>query len=105
MLIKTTTTFAILISLAAAPAFAAPADKLSRLDKRLTHAEASGRIKQGTRADRYEDRIDRFEDRVDRREDYRDRQVDNGRRDRIEDRFDARENRLDRAENRIDRRR
>lgn len=82
-----------------------PVNKLSKVDYRLDQMERRGIIKQGSRADRFEDRIDRFEDKVDRREDRRDRAVNHGPRDRLEDRIDARENRLDRRENRWDRRR
>lgn len=91
----------------AAPALAGPGpgNALNRLDKQLTHAELTGRIKQGSRADRIEDRIDLIEDRFDRRESIRDRAVALGPRDLIEDRIDAAESRRDRRENRIDRRR
>lgn len=82
-----------------------PVNKLSKLDYRLDQMERRGIIKQGSRADHFEDRVDRLEDRVDRREDRRDRQVNNGPLDRLEDRVDRRENRLDRRENRWDRRR
>ena len=82
---------------------AGPAERVGRIDKRLTAAENRGAWEQGSRADRWEDRIDRREDVIDRREDKRDRAVTHGRRDLIEDRVDRAENRLDRAENRRDR--
>ena len=82
-----------------------PANPLTRLDMRLDNLERQGVIKQGSPADKLEDRIDVLEDRVDRREDRRDRAVNNGPPDRLEDRIDSRENRLDRRENKRDRRR
>lgn len=90
-------------TLLSAATWAGPAERLGRLDKRLSVAEANGAWAQGSRADRFEDRVDRREDVVDRREDRRDRAVDNGPRDRFEDRLDSAENRRDRRENRIDR--
>ncbi|MEO0437494.1 MAG: hypothetical protein AAF098_11360 [Pseudomonadota bacterium] len=90
-------------SLLSTSAWAGPAERLGRLDKRLSVAEANGAWAQGSRADRFEDRVDRREDVVDRREDRRDRAVDHGPRDRFEDRIDSAENRRDRRENRIDR--
>ncbi|MEQ8263561.1 hypothetical protein [Pseudohaliea sp.] len=96
-----TATLAMLLS---ASALAAPAERVGRVDKRLTVLEQRGAWEQGSTADRREDRFDRLEDRVDRREDRRDRLVDRGPRDRAEDRLDRRENYRDRAENRRDRR-
>ena len=91
------------IALASSQAWAGPAERLGRLDKRLSVAEANGAWAQGSRADRWEDRIDRREDVVDRREDRRDRAVTHGPRDLAEDRLDRAENNLDRRENRRDR--
>ena len=105
MIVKPLFCAVILSASLTAPALAGPAERLERVDNRLTRAELNGRIAQGSRADRVEDRIDRFENRVDRREDYRDRQVTHGWRDLAEDRIDRRENVRDRREDRIDRRR
>ena len=107
MSIKAISAVLILSGALTAPAFADNwrVNKLSRVDARLDRAEYTGRIKQGSRADRWEDRLDRFEDKIDRREDRRDRAVTHGPRDLIEDRLDRLENKVDRAENRYDRRR
>lgn len=81
-----------------------PAAKAERLDNRLDRLERRGVIKQGSPADKLEDRLDRWEDRVDRRENRRDEAVDLGPRDVIEDRLDRLEDRRDRREDRWDRR-
>ncbi len=91
-------------ALAAPSALAAPAERLGRIDHRLTAAELRGDIPQGSRADHAEDRLDRHENKVDRRESRRDEAVDFGPRDVAEDRLDRAENHLDRREDRIDRR-
>ena len=102
---KSTMVIALVVALAVPTAFAGPAERAGRLDKRLTAAEQRGAWEQGSRADRLEDRVDRREDAWDRREDRRDRAVNHGPGDRAEDRLDRAENRRDRAENRRDRRR
>ncbi len=98
-------TVATAVALSAPLALAGPAERLERVDNRTDRLERRGVIKQGTKADKVEDRLDRFEDRVDRREDRRDRAVNNGPLDRLEDRVDRLENVQDRRENRRDRRR
>jgi hypothetical protein len=95
---------ALIAAFAAPAALAGPAERLGRVDHRLTAAELRGDIVQGSRADHAEDRLDRFENRVDRRESRRDEAVDLGPRDVIEDRLDRAESRRDRHEDRIDRR-
>ena len=95
---------AFIAALAAPSALAAPAERLGRIDHRLTVAELRGDIPQGSRADHAEDRFDRFENRVDRRESRRDEAIDFGPRDVIEDHLDRAESRRDRHEDRIDRR-
>jgi hypothetical protein len=93
----------VLVLTLTAPAWAGPAERAGRLDKRLSALEQRGAWEQGSRGDRIEDRFDRFEDRLDRREDRRDLAVDLGPRDRWEDRLDRAESVRDRAENRRDR--
>jgi len=85
-------------------ALAGPAERLGRIDHRLTAAEIRGDIPQASPADHAEDRLDRFENKVDRRESRRDRAYHHGPRDVIEDRLDRAESRRDRREDRIDRR-
>lgn len=104
-MLKSALIVALAVGLAAPVALAGPAERLGRIDKRLSHAEANGAWAPGSRGDRIESRIDLFEDRVDRRENVRDRAVTLGPRDLIEDRYDRAEDVRDRAENRIDRRR
>ncbi len=88
-----------------APAgLAGPAERLGRIDHRLTAAEVRSDFAQGSRADHAEDRLDRFENKVDRRESRRDEAYDHGPRDVAEDKLDRAENRWDRREDRIDRR-
>ena len=96
---------AAVLTVMAAPAYAGPAEKLDKFDRKLDRLERQGAWEQGSRMDRLEDRVDRFENRVDRREDRRDRKVNNGWRDRAEDRLDRAENIRDRREDRRDRRR
>jgi len=91
-------------ALIAPAAFAGLPERAERIDNRLDRLERQGVIKQGSPADRLEDRFDRFENRVDRREDRRDRAVNLGPLDRLEDRIDRRENVRDRREDRRDRR-
>jgi hypothetical protein len=95
---------ALIATFAAPAALAGPAERLGRIDHRLTAAEIRGDIPQGSRADHAEDRLDRFENKVDRRESRRDEAYDHGPRDVIEDRLDRAENVADRREDRIDRR-
>lgn len=97
---------AVLFATFAAPAaLAGPAERLGRIDHRLTAAEIRGGIAQGSCAELAEDRLDRFENRVDRRESRCDEAHDRRPLDVIEDRLDRAENVLDRREDRIDRRR
>lgn len=96
---------ALLASAVLAPAaFAAPAERAGRIDKRLSGAELRGAWVQGSPADHLEDRSDHREDIIDRRESRRDEAVDRNRRDVVEDVYDRQENRRDIVENRIDRR-
>lgn len=98
------TTIALVTALASPIALAGPAERFERIDNRLDRLERQGVIKQGTRADRIEDRFDRWENKIDRREDRRDRAVNHGPLDRLEDRVDRLENIQDRREDRRDRR-
>jgi hypothetical protein len=95
---------AVMAALAAPAALAGPAERLGRVDHRLTAAEIRGDIPQGSPADHAEDRLDRYENKVDRRESRRDEAYDHGRRDVAEDRLDRAESVLDRREDRVDRR-
>ncbi len=103
-MLKSLIAAALVAAFAAPVALAGPAERLGRVDKRLTAAEIRGNIPQGSRADHAEDRLDRFENKVDRRESRRDEAVDLGPRDVFEDRLDRVEDRGDRREDRIDRR-
>ncbi len=101
---KTLIATALIATFAAPAALAAPAERLGRADHRWTAAELRGDIKQGTPADRAEDRLDRLENKVDRRESRRDEAYDRGPRDVLEDKLDRAESVADRREDRIDRR-
>lgn len=103
-MLKSIISAAMLAAVFAPSAFAAPPERLGRIDHRLTAAEIRGDIPQGSFADLAEDRFDRFENKVDRRESRRDEAYDFGRRDVREDRLDRAESKADRREDRIDRR-
>ena len=51
---------ALIAAFAAPAALAGPAERLGRIDHRLTAAEVRGDFAQGSRADLAEDRLDRF---------------------------------------------